>query len=383
MKILMVSMFANHFFNWADQLKDAGHEILWIDVFDNGQEVERINWMGQTVNWKRKYDYPGRQFVKKNFPGLYDRLSKFSERSLAEIFEEKIKEFKPDVVQSFVLFSACAPILKSMKTYPEIKWIYSAWGNDLYYFQNEPDYLEDIKRVMPRLDYMFADCKRDHDIARKYGFKGEFLGVFPGGGGYELIPVEKLNPPAKRKIILIKGYQELFGECIPVLKAIADLKPELKNFDIVVFGAEPEVITFIEDSGEFDDWSNFKVLRSIGRSEVLSLMEKARIYIGNSISDGMPNTLLEAIISGAFPIQSNPGGVTAEILEDGRNGLLIKEPLNTKEIRSLILKNISEPDLVENAFKYNLEQLRPKLEREYIKKKVLEKYKRVEKELNE
>ena len=58
MKILMVSMFANHFFNWVDQLKESHHEILWIDVFDNGKKVENIGWLEQTVNWKRRYDCP-------------------------------------------------------------------------------------------------------------------------------------------------------------------------------------------------------------------------------------------------------------------------------------------------------------------------------------
>ena len=40
----------------------------------------------------------------------------------------------------------------------------------------------------------------------------------------------------------------------------------------------------------------------------------------------MSNTLLEAIVMGAFPIQLNPGGVTSEIIENGNNGLLIENP---------------------------------------------------------
>lgn len=105
----MVSMFANHFFNWTNQLKNSGHEVFWIDVFDNGKKVEKINWVHQTVNWKRKFNYPGRQSLKKNFPKIYEEVQRFSERKLAEIFEEKIKEIQPDVVQSFVLFfSLCS-----------------------------------------------------------------------------------------------------------------------------------------------------------------------------------------------------------------------------------------------------------------------------------
>ena len=381
MRILMVSMFANHFFNWADQLKDSGHEILWIDVFDNGTEVEKINWMKQTVNWKRKFDYPGRQFLKKNLPAAYKALSGLLEKDLPEIFEEKLKEFKPDVVQSFVLFSACAPILEVMQKHREIKWIYSAWGNDLYYFQNEADYLRDIKNVLPRLDYMFADCKRDHHIAVKYGFRGEFLGDFPGGGGYEINSEEDLLPPENRKVILVKGYQELFGECIPVLKVLQGMRSELSEFEIIVFGAESQVVEYVEGSN-FYNWPNFNLFKNIGRGEVLELMRKAKIYIGNSISDGMPNTLLEAIISGAFPIQSNPGGASAEIIENGLNGLLIEDPVDQQEIRALIVRSLNDKELVDKAFKHNLKLISPKLEREYIRARVLEKYKQVENDLS-
>ena len=168
----------------------------------------------------------------------------------------------------------------------------SAGGNDLYYFQNEADYLKDIKQVLPRVDYMFADCKRDHVIAVKYGFQGKFLGDFPGGGGYDLENGKKLLLPEERNVILVKGYQDLFGECIPILKALMKLQSGLDSYKIIVFGADSQVVDYAEESG-MTNWSNFTIFSSLGRSEVIDLIEKSKIYIGNSISDGMPNTLLE------------------------------------------------------------------------------------------
>ena len=228
---------------------------------------------------------------------------------------------------------------------------------------------------------MFADCKRDHDIAVKYGFRGVFLGDFPGGGGYEINSEEDLIPPENRKVILVKGYQELFGECIPVLKVLQGMRSELSEFEIIVFGAESQVVEYVEGSN-FYNWPNFNLFKNIGRGEVLELMRKAKIYIGNSISDGMPNTLLEAIISGAFPIQSNPGGASAEIIENGLNGLLIEDPLDQQEIRALIVRSLNNKELVDKAFKHNLKLISPKLEREYIRARVLEKYEQVENDLS-
>lgn len=374
----MVSMFANHFFNWTNQLKDSGHEVFWIDVFDNGEKVDNISWVHQTVNWKRKFNYPGRQSLKKNFPKIYKEVQSFNERKLSEILQEKIKEIQPDVVQSFVLFSTCAPILAVMNKYPNLKWIYSAWGNDLFYFQNEPDYLADIKKVMPRLDYMFADCARDHEIAKKYGFNGILLGVYPTGGGYNFDIQNEIRPLSIRNVILIKGYQNLFGECIPVLKAVQKIKNELENYEIIVFGAEQDTVEYVEKS-DLINYSNFTLLKSIGRGELMKIMGKSLIYIGNSISDGMPNTLLESIIMGAFPIQSNPGGATEELIEHKKNGFLIQDPLDVNEIKSLILTSINDKAFLAQAVEDNFKQIKPKLEREFVRKEVLKKYCHVEK----
>ena len=381
MKILMISMFANHFFNWTDQLKDSGHEVYWIDIFDNGSKVENINWVHQTINWRRRIDFPGRQSVKKNFPILNKILSVINEIDLAEIFKKKLEEIKPDVVQSFVLFSACAPILDIMNRNPQIKWIYSAWGNDLYFFQNEEKYLEEIKSVLPRIDYMFADCLRDHLIAKKYGFKGEFLGVYPGGGGFEFNNEDFIEEIENRKVILIKGYQKLFGECIIVLEAIQLLREELKDFEIIVFGADHKTAAYLKNSSIIH-YPNFYCYEDIGRGELMKIMGKSLIYIGNSISDGMPNTMLEAIIMETFPIQSNPGKATEELIIHGVNGFLIQDPLNINEIKQLILSAINDRSLLMDAVAYNNDHIKPKLERSSVRNEVIKQYAYIDRELN-
>src|SRR5690606_14375362 len=110
MKILMVSIFAPHFFNWTEQLRDSGHEVYWLDVFDSNTKAERIDFVHQIIGWRYKFDYPGRYFVKNKIPKLYTLVNKLNERSLAEFFEKKLQEIKPDVVQSFVMYSACVPL---------------------------------------------------------------------------------------------------------------------------------------------------------------------------------------------------------------------------------------------------------------------------------
>ncbi len=381
MKILMVSIFAPHFFNWAEQLKDSDHEVYWLDVFDSNTRVAQIDFATQIIGWRYKCDYPGRHFLKKNSPFLNRWINRLNERDLKAVLEKKIQEIKPDVIHSFVMYLATSPIFEVMKNHPEIKWIYSSWGSDLYYYRNQPEYLENMNRVFPYLDYMFADCQRDYLIALEQGFKGRFLGVYPGRGGFDFKKSDSLLKPfEKRKTLLIKGYQGKHGRCISVLRAILGLKTSLQNYKIVVFGADAEVFEFVENS-EMDNWNNMVVFNKISELEVLKLMGESLIYIGNSLSDGMPNTLLEAIIMGAFPIQSNPGGATAELIENGKNGFLIGKPGDFEEIRNFIKVALSDEVRLKNAVAYNIDFIKPKLERGFIQQKVLIQYKLVEKEI--
>lgn len=380
MKILMVSMSSIHFFRWTNQLKDAGHEVYWFDVNDGNRKVDAISWVNQIVGWKRRWDFPGRFIIKKRFPNIYKKIQVFNDRKTHKVFEKLIKDIEPDVVQSFVMYMSCVPILNVMQKYSNIKWIYSAWGNDLFFYQNEKKYLEGIQKTLPHIDYLFTDCERDYHIAKRHGFNGGFLSAFPGGGGYPISDYESFNTSfKKRKMILIKGYEHKFGRCNLVLDAICKLKAHLVNFDIVVFSENELVRNHIKKKG-LDSWRNFKYTGALPHIELLKLMGQAYIYIGNSISDGMPNTLLEALIMGAYPIQSNPGGATAEIIKDGENGTLIFNSEDVNEVEEKINNAINNPSLIENAFAIN-RKLREKLDYLTIKKGVLEKYSDIEKNM--
>ncbi|MBE8727782.1 glycosyltransferase [Flavobacterium sp. KB82] len=365
----MVSIPSLHFFRWVSQLEDSGHEVFWFDVSGMSGRIERISWVSQKLNWKLKWNYPGRTFFKNKFPLLYKNVQKINENHTAEVFEKYIEEIKPDLVHSFALYLSCTPIISVMEKYKNLKWIYSSWGSDLFYFQNESKYLNDIKRVLPRINYLFTDCKRDFEIAKKYGFDGDFLGVFPGGGGFDLEEMKPYKMPLEeRKIILIKGFQGRSGRAIPVLKAVALIKESLSAYQIIVFGADIETFQYVDHS-TLKEQSNFEIQGKITHTEVLKLMGKSLLYIGNSNSDGIPNTMLEAVCMDVFPIQSNPGGATAEIISPEENGLLIEDCDDIDEIKNLILKGV----MLASKYKSN-DKNYIALEYSYLKDKVVERY---------
>ncbi|GLB50841.1 glycosyltransferase [Neptunitalea lumnitzerae] len=373
-KILMVSMPTLHFFRWVSQLKNTNFEVYWFDIVDGGNSIEKISWVHQITNWKRKFDYPGRSFIKKNFEGIYNTIQKVNDRSTEKVFEETLKKIQPDMVHSFALYVSCTPIISVMKKYNNISWIYSSWGSDLFYFQNDELYLKDIKRVLPRVNYLFADCRRDFLIAKKLGFQGDFLGVYPGGGGFDFSLMKDLKKDFKeRNVILIKGYQGRSGRAVEVLKALLRIKNEVEDFGLTIFGAAEEVVQFVENS-DLHNWENLQVYKRVKHEEVLKLMGEAVLYIGNSNSDGMPNTLLEAMCMGVIPVQSNPGGVTEEVIKHAENGYLIDECENVDHIKMVLTMALRELKGKYESITLENEKLSQNWEFTHVKEEVIKKY---------
>ena len=363
-----------HSKRWIDNLIDSNHEIYWFDILNRG-EMDFNNEVIQIVDWQtRKKPYiKGEHFLRKKLPRLYNSLETYFQVTISEKLEEIILQINPDCIHSFEMQSCSYPILKTMNKFPKLKWIYSCWGSDLFYYQNFAYHKSKIKAVLKRVNFLQTDCNRDINIAKSLGFSGVSLEIIPGGTGFDLQFFEKYCLPfTDRKIILVKGYQHKFGRAINILEVLVELHQELSRYEVVIFGAHKIVIDFVNNKK-----MPYKVFdrNGLNHNQVLEFMGKSLIYIGNSISDGMPNTLLEAITMGTFPIQSNPGNVTSEIIEHGKNGFLINNPNNKTEIKNVIINAINDKELLISASKINKILAQEKLNYHFNNKKVIDLYK--------
>jgi glycosyltransferase involved in cell wall biosynthesis len=376
MKILLVSMPSIHFTRWASQLKDSGHEVHWFDILNGGYNPN-LEWVSQHTDWRyRGGNFRGRTFLKNRVPWIH----KFIERDTAYKFNEVLTRVKPDAVHSFALHIAGYPILRIMQQRKNCKWIYSSWGSDLYYHQNINGEREKIEAVIPAIDFYFSDCKRDYTIIKKFNFNGIYLGKFPGGGGYDL---EKLTSYCSeiesRKTILVKGYHNDFAKGLVALKAIVSCINKLKEYQIIVFAADKPLVEYFNKLPKHKK-SNIKIYsrkEKIEHFDLMKLMGKSLISIGNNISDGIPNTLIETIIMGAYPIQSHSGGAVEELIDNNFNGSIINNPLDKVEIENAILKIINNKNLAKIAQEENKKR-RNQFDIKLIKANVLKAYKKVE-----
>ncbi|MGE5055362.1 MAG: glycosyltransferase [Acidobacteriota bacterium] len=292
-----------------------------------------------------------------------------------------IDELRPDIVHSLEMQLGGYLTWQAREhcTSPFPTWIYSSWGSDLFYFGRIPEHQKRIRDVLTHCDYLFTDCRRDVQLARSLGFDGELLGTYPGGGGFELAKMRALRDQASvaaRRVIAVKGYHggQLEARGLIGIEALRRCAPLLQQYEVVVYSAAPEVAAAADNLKRLCG-VQARVLPQSLHSDILRLMGRSRIAIGLGMSDGSPNTLLEAMIMGAFPIQSDTIS-TAEWVENGKNGFLVP-PEDPEEVAVAIRRALSDAALVEQAAEINTRIADERLDRECIRSEVVSFYKRL------
>jgi Glycosyl transferase 4-like len=244
-----------------------------------------------------------------------------------------LKRVKPDFVHALELqhggyITSRALQDASVKT----QFIATNYGSDIYWFQQFPKHIAKIKRLLARADRYSAECNRDVELAKKYGFTGEVMPVFPNAGGFT---EEQLNrdliPTSERKVIAIKGYEGWVGRASVAVEALYSLTKELADFKIIFYSCNAKTIRLAKrlkrNTGLNVEWHGKGELT---HTQMMDLFASARLYIGVSLSDGISTSLLEAMAMGAFPIQTSTAcvdewfrpGLTGVALDTGEFGLL-------------------------------------------------------------
>lgn len=379
MKILMVSIPNHHFFQWVNQLEGVGFEVYWFDSTDGGPKVERIKWVNQIKGWKLRWDFPFRNRIKQAFPSLYETMQRYNERSIQDVFEQKLEEIKPDIVHCFEMKLGGLPILDSMQKYKEIPFVYSSWGSDIFYYKEIGIPLTKFQSFLRRINYIITDCKRDYEIAKNNGFVNELLGVYIGNGGLD-IDKTKIKAVNDRNTILIKGYDDGVGKACEIIEALALVSfAVLQHYKIIVYSCDQVVADAIANNSFFTnlDVTIYKRGQFVANAALLGYMGQSAIHIANSLSDGLPTSSVEAMGMGAFPIQSNPGAVSEEVITHGVNGFLIENPFDTAEIARLIIEGLTSVVLRETAQRYNVNYVDAHFNRAKLQSKIIALYQNV------
>ncbi|MFC5503400.1 glycosyltransferase [Lysinimonas soli] len=241
-------------------------------------------------------------------------------------------------------------------------FIATNWGSDIFWFQQYPSHRRRLAHLLEQAAFYSAECQRDVDLARALGFRGLAFPVFPNTGGFpRQVLARPTSAPSTRHVIAVKGYQGWVGRAIIALKVIERLKDQLKDFRIVIFSANLTTQRFAagvaKRTGLDISWHSKK---SLSHDQMMDIFASARAYVGVSLSDGISTSLLESMVNGAFPLQTNTS-CASEWITSGLSGFSI-DPDDPDSLAEDLARVVRDDALVDAAAAINAETARTRLD---------------------
>ncbi len=282
-------------------------------------------------------------------------------------FVSIVNDLQPDAVHALRIpfegmLAECTPV--------HIPLIISIWGNDLtFHARTSPLMAAHTRRALRRADGLLADAERDLTLARQWGLReGLPELVLPGNGGLDLgalklVLKKKELPfhlPEDRPIIVNpRGFrpgsihQEVFFKSLPlVLQKIPGA-----FFVCTAMQGQPQAQRWVEELKLGED---VLLLPYLPQEQLWRLYARAQTYVSLSSHDGTPNTFLEALACGCFPVAGDIASFR-EWLDNGVNGLLVN-PRDPQQAADAMIRATSDEGLRLGALKKNYELIQGRAE---------------------
>jgi len=239
----------------------------------------------------------------------------------------------------------------------------SVWGNDFtFHAKGSPLMRHLTRRAMERTDALHPDCYRDARLGAEWGLAaGKPVVVLPGSGGVQR---NIFYPGRVDESFLQKWNLALPG---PVVFYPRRFRPGSVRTDTFfqavssVLSQRPDVTCLcIGMAGHpvAEQWKRtlanpdaVRLLPTVPREEMAHFFRLADVTVSPSQHDGTPNTLLEGIACGAFPVAGDIESVR-EWITDGENGLLC-DPTSSSALATAIHRALVDSELRRHAFSCN------------------------------
>lgn len=260
-----------------------------------------------------------------------------------------IEDVRPDLVHAMrIPFEG----MVAAEGYNSVPLVISVWGNDFTLHAASNQYMRHYTQWALRVaDGLHADCERDISLARKLGFDPVKPSILvPGSGGirpeifYPVIPIQTkpvvINPRGFRAYV----KNEEFFKAIPlVLREIPDAR-----FICTGMAGVRQVENWINELGV---GSAITLLENQTQTSLAEHFRKSMIVVSPTTHDGTPNSLIEAMACGCYPVAGDIESIREWVI-NGENGTLVN-PLSPQAIANGIINAIQNPDLREKAFHLN------------------------------
>jgi hypothetical protein len=227
-------------------------------------------------------------------------------------------------------------------------FVVSIWGNDFtLHAPSTPLMSYYTRKTMKAVHALHADCERDIRLARAWGLSVDKPTlVAPGNGGIRGDVFYPAAEPVMNPIIINpRGFRAYvkngaFFKSIPLVLA----KRNDARFICSSMQGESQALQWMK---ELKIEHAVQLNPPLSHAQMGDVFRGAQIVVSPSIHDGTPNSLLEGMACGCFPIAGDLESIR-EWITHGQNGLLV-DPNNPQAIADAILFALEKENLRREA----------------------------------
>ena len=153
--------------------------------------------------------------------------------------------------------------------------------------------------------------------------------------------------------------QDFYNKGFDLLTEIAKHRPDLS---FVFVGINKKWLAELNKTYHFEHLPNITIYPYLPQNEFISLLNISSVYAQPSISEGMPNSLMEAMLAGCIPVGSKVAGIPTII---DKYGYIIdqRDPQGLEQALDLALQSEADRKEISESIKnrFNLQIRKEKL----------------------
>lgn len=175
-------------------------------------------------------------------------------------------------------------------------------------------------KMLRHVDRIIVVCKQAYAEALHHGIPQNKIELIPN-----CVDCTKFTPAAydnrKTGLITFVGRLDSMKGVHILLEAFAQLKGKWPAARLRIIGDGPEKRNLLDLAHKLHIADAVQFFGE--RNDIPSLLQESHLFVLPSLSEGLPNALLEAMAC-SLPVVATRVGGTVDIIRDGENGLLVE-----------------------------------------------------------
>lgn len=389
-RILFIGLGENsHTHSWIDLLEGARFNVR---LFSMPSGIPPSDWPVRT--YITSYENPPLNAATRARLYPANRVARLAKRQVARALgmpslptlagrwlAKIIREWRPDIIHTLGIVQGgefYLDVRRKFKLEGMGKWVLQTrGGSDLTIPHLDPERRKRLTDVLAACDQLICDNEEDLRIALELGLRqGQRASIapVPGTGGIDVESLrEKWQGPtaSRRAIVWPKAYDSAWGKMLPSFEALKLCWDRIQPCEVHLLSMSDESFMWFWTLPE-NIRRSCHTYKRVPRAQVLELMPRARVMSATALTDGVPNSMYEAMAAGAFPIVS-PLETILPVVKREENVLFARD-LYPDEIAAALERAMTDDALVATAAAHNLELVRRLAGRETIRPRVIEYY---------